>query len=189
MQKVKVQKVSVKDVIEDYKAKGKGNKIVSFSQIEDSGLPEVGMFKGHYFHEYPENPGANHYRLKAVDEKGKEFSVSLSRLLRLSVDKPTKESTLSENNIVLRPTKNGLKYFISGKNLNPEIGNSEPEIIANLVGKQFKAVRRTSFNLPYMREGNYESKKQCLEAIGTLDYYRLSEISEPDGKKFAIETE
>ena len=40
-----------------------------------------------------------------------------------------------------------------------------------------------------MREGNYENKKQCLEAVTTLDYYRLSEISEPDEKKFKIETE
>ena len=63
--------------------------------------------------------------------------------------------------------------MLNGTPLNRNLGTYEPEIVANLLGKNFKAERKVSFNLPYLESGNYSSKQEALEAVTTYDYFKI----------------
>ena len=174
-EKIKVVRLQASKVKADLESKGYVPRQGTLD-IAKSDLPATGTFTGYR----PEpNPfgGQDILRIKAVGDDGKEYECALSRIVYSGIKKVTKDQTISESDIVLRPTKKGLKYMLNGRPLNPSIPNAEHEAIAFLVGKKFKSELATSFAISYMREGNFDSKKQALETEHVQNYFEL-EIGE-----------
>ena len=144
--------------------------------IESSSLPETGVFTDFVVEDNPQG-NAPIIRVVAVDAEGKEHKCALGRLSAFGIKKVTKDQTLSENDIVLRPTARGLRYQLNGRNLNG-LPTAQDEAIAHLMGKKFKAVKKESFAIAYLPDSNFESKAQAIETAFVRDYYELSDIAE-----------
>ena len=170
MAQVKVNKMTRDQVKAALEAKGIKVR-ESRANIASSSLPEEGTFVDF---KIEDNPSGNApiIRVIAVGTDGATHECALGRLAAFGIKKVTKDQTLSENDIVLRPTKAGLRYQLNGRNLNG-LPTAQDEAIASLLGKKFKAAQKDSFAIAYLESGNFESKAQAIETAYIRNYYEL----------------
>ena len=170
MAQVKINKLSRSEVKAALEAKGVKVR-ESRATIESSTLPEVGTFTDFKVEDNPQG-NAPIIRMIAVDKDGKTHACALGRLSAFGIKKVTKDQTLAESDIVLRPTAKGLRYQLNGRNLN-NLPTAQDEAIASLLGKKFKAAQKDSFAIAYLESGNFESKAQAIETAYIRNYYEL----------------
>lgn len=150
----------------------------SRATIASSTLPEKGIFTDF---KVEDNPNGNTpiIRMIAIDGTGKVHECALGRLAAFGIKKITKDQTLSESDIVLRPTKSGLRYQLNGRNLN-NLPIAQDEAVSSLLGKKFKAAQKDSFAIAYLETGNFESKSQAIETAYVRPYYELEVIGDAE---------
>ena len=170
MAQVKINKLSRSEVKAALEAKGVKVR-ESRQTIESSTLPEVGTFTDFRVEDNPHG-NAPIIRMIAIDKDGKTHACALSRLSAFGIKKVTKDQTLAESDIVLRPTAKGLRYQLNGRNLNG-LPTAQDEAITSLIGKNFKAVQRESFAIAYMPDSNFDSKAQAIETAFIRPYFEL----------------
>lgn len=140
-----------------------------FVEREPSNLPKVGTFdRFEPAGEKTDEGDFRHYRMVAIDAKGKEYKISLSRLQAYGLIKSKADQTLKPENLKVS-AKNTL--YIAGETINPEISSDQAKAIMELVGKSFKAVKTEIFTLPF--GVSYETKEEAIENAGVSNVFKV----------------
>lgn len=150
--------------------------------MASSSLPAEGVFTGFETEPNPNNPANPIIRMIAEGKDGSKHKCALGRLVGFGLVKTSPEHRLTEDDIVLRRTQTGqLKYQLAGGALNPSLPTAQHLAIEAMLGKEFKAIKRETFNIAYLPgDENFESKQQALDSRTVADFYQLQLVEETE---------